>query len=291
VSSSFRARAARRTRRAAALLGLLVVGVSYAAGAIIASPAAAAEPVPTMTFKGITLLGLLDSLAVSPSAVDVPASGKVTFVNGLAHPIKMTVGGREFSLPANGAQTLVFPGAAQPQQVKASAKTLDIPLVGVLTSPTGTVNVAAAAPDTQPPDPEQPAPSKTSSPGGDPGAPNTPGAPPQPGSPATVVPQSLPGGVKVPPNFGRDPVARGGMASAGLPPITAEEAGMASQDTSGAPDEALTRVDSAAGPDGEVTMVGGGIGLLILVATVLLGGIGSAAIRTVLAQRSADMRS
>jgi len=289
VSSSFRARAARRTRRAAALLGLLVVGVS-AAGAIIASPAAAAEPVPTMTFKGITLLGLLDSLAVSPSAVDVPASGKVTFVNGLAHPIKMTVGGREFSLPANGAQTLVFPGAAQPQQVKASAKTLDIPLVGVLTSPTGTVNVAAA-PDTQPPDPEQPAPSKTSSPGGDPGAPNTPGAPPQPGSPATVVPQSLPGGVKVPPNFGRDPVARGGMASAGLPPITAEEAGMASQDTSGAPDEALTRVDSAAGPDGEVTMVGGGIGLLILVATVLLGGIGSAAIRTVLAQRSADMRS
>jgi len=289
VSSSFRARAARRTRRAAALLGLLVVGVS-AAGAIIASPAAAAEPVPTMTFKGITLLGLLDSLAVSPSAVDVPASGKVTFVNGLAHPIKMTVGGREFSLPANGAQTLVFPGAAQPQQVKASAKTLDIPLVGVLTSPTGTVNVAAA-PNTQPPDPEQPAPSKTSSPGGDPGAPNTPGAPPQPGSPATVVPQSLPGGVKVPPNFGRDPVARGGMASAGFPPITAEEAGMASQDTSGAPDEASTRVDSAAGPDGKITMVGGGIGLLILVATVLLGGIGSAAIRTVLAQRSADMRS
>ena len=37
------------------------------------------------------------------------------------------------------------------------------------------------------------------------------------------------------------------------------------------------------------TTVGGGLGLLILVATILLGGVGSAAVRTVLAQQGADM--
>ncbi len=287
--NSFGVGAARRVRRAAALLGVLVAGAA-GAGMVIASPAAAAEPVPTMTFKGsLNVLGLLNSLTVTPASVSVPAGGKVTFVNSSPNALKLTIGGREFPTLAKGASLpLVFQGAANSttSQVKAS------PLGGVvggLVASTGSVNVAAA-PRT-PPKSDSPAPDPTKPSGSpQPGTPNTPGGPTQPQN-GGVVPQVLPGdGVKLPPNFGRDPVARGGMASAGLPPMTEAEAGMAPSDTIAAPERAK-RADNKAKVDGEITTVGGGIGLLILVATVLLGGVGAAAIRTVLAQRGAEMRS
>ncbi len=81
------------------------------------------------------------------------------------------------------------------------------------------------------------------------------------------------------------------MASADLPTAT-EEAGSASQDPGEVtPEESASGKENVAGRSTEVTSVGGGIGLLILVATVLLGGVGSAAIRTVLAQRSVATHS
>lgn len=284
---------ARRVRRAAATFGVLALS-SLSIGAFVASPAAAAEPAPTMTFKGISLLGLLDSLAVSPTAVSVPSGGRLTFVNGASVPLTLSLGGQSYQLAKGASRTFTFQGASSAKQMKASAAALNIPLVGTLTSPTGTVNVAAAPrttpPTTTPPQPNQPGPSQPGTPSnpGNPGVPSVPG----PSTPAggQVPPVLVPGAPQSPPSLGRSPVARGGMASADLPTAT-EEAGSASQDpTEATPEESASAKENVAGRSTEVTNVGGGIGLLILVATVLLGGVGSAAIRTVLAQRSVATR-
>jgi hypothetical protein len=261
---------------------------SLGTGAGLAPPPAAADPVPTMTFKGVSLLGLLDSIAVTPSSLSVPSGGTVTFVNAAGVRLTLNVGGQSYALDKSGtgaSRTFAFNGGTAPQAQLASATALNIPLVGTLTSPTGTINVAAApqAPETsQPPGPPQLTP-LTGGTGSDPAA----GTPTPAGAP---VPQALPNGPARPPNLGRDPVARGGMASAGLRAIVAERAG--SSATQNLADASTPTVRSAARtPDGVMTTVGGGIGLLILVATVLLGGVGSAAIRAVLAQRNGPVRT
>ncbi len=275
MSSPFRAAAARRTRRAAALLGLLVATALLA----MPAPASATDPVPTMTFKGsLNVLGLLNSLTVTPAALSVPSGGTVTFVNGSPNDLRLTVDGRDFPLAKGARLPLVFPGGANATRSDVKASPLGGAVGGLLAS-TATVNVAAV------PKAEAPKPPDPSNTGGTGSNPGTPGAPTQPGPDGAVVPQSLPGGVKVPPNFGRDPVARGRMAGADLPPITEAEAGAAQ------PDPALPRAANTVPGDGVFTTVGGGIGLLILVATVLLGGVGAAAMRTVLAQRDAEMQT
>ena len=283
-----------RARRAAAVFGVLTLG-ALSIGAVFAAPAAAAEPAPTMTFKGISLLGLLDRIAVTPSTVSVPSGGQLTIVNGSGVPLTLTLNGETYQLSKNGAgasKVFTLQGASTAKQVKAVGTALNIPLVGTLTSPTGTVNVAAA-PKAPPPatgGPSQPRPGAEQP---APGNPAQPGADPVPSGPAGApVPQVLvPGAPQNPPSLGRSPVARGGMASADLPTVT-EEPGGASQDAAGpAAEEQTQAAEKAVRRGTEVTSVGGGIGLLILVATVLLGGVGSAAIRTVLAQRSVVTRS
>lgn len=284
--------AAGRIRRIAATFGALVVG-ALGVGVVGTPSPALAEPAPqTMTFRGsLNLLGLLSSLNVSPAAVSIPAGGKVRFVNASGADLHLTVGGRQFTLTRAGgdaSETLVFMGASQAQRVTAQATPVK-GIVGQLLASNGAVNIAAAPP----PKSTSPKPPASKPATGSP-APNTPGAPTRPNPPGGAVPQVLgPDGVALPPNFGRNPVARGGMASAGLPPITEEEAGMASADPTGpVPDESADRDSTRAGsPASRVTSIGGGIGLLILVATVLLGGVGSAAIRTVLAQRSVDTQA
>jgi hypothetical protein len=285
---------ARRARRAAAVFGVLTLG-ALGVGAVFPAPAVAAEPAPTMTFKGISLLGLLDSIAVAPATVNVPSGGKLTFVNASGVPMKLKIGSDTYDLAKSGAgasRTFTFQGATSAQQMKAVGTALNIPLVGTLTSPTGTVNVAAAPkpppPATTDPKPGEPDPGNGVPPTGTPGNPGT--NPTTPGG--APVPQVLvPGVPQKPPSLGRSPVARGGMASADLPTAT-EDAGAASEGPTGStPDESAAAAENAAGRGTEVTSVGGGIGLLILVATILLGGVGSAAIRTVLAQRSVVTRS
>jgi hypothetical protein len=245
-----------------------------------------------MTFKGISLLGLLDSIAVTPATVSVPSGGKLTFVNGSGVPLKLKLGGDSYDIAKGASRTFTFQGATAAKQMKAVGTALNIPLVGTLTSPTGTVNVAAAPkpspPATTDPKPGEPDPGTGGPPPSTPGKPGT--NPSTPGG--APVPQVLvPGVPQNPPSLGRSPVARGGMASADLPTAT-EDAGAASQGPTGsAQDETVTAADNAAGRGTEVTSVGGGIGLLILVATILLGGVGSAAIRTVLAERSVVTRS
>jgi hypothetical protein len=241
------------------------------------APASAADPPPTMTFKGsLNVLGLLNSLTVTPAALSVPSGGTVTFVNSSPNDLRLTVGGRDFPLAKGARLPLVFPGGTNATRSDIKASPLG-GVVGGLLASTATVNVAAA-PKAEAPKPQTPDPTNT---GGTSSYP--PGAPARAGTDGTVVPQSLPGGVKVPPDFGRDPVARGRMAGADLPPITEAEAGAAR------PDPAQPRAANTARGDGVFTTVGGGIGLLILVATVLLGGVGTAAIRTVLGQRDAEM--
>jgi len=211
----------------------------------------------------------------------VPSGGTVTFVNSSPNDLQLTVGGREYPLAKNASLPLVFPGAADATRSDVTASPLG-GVVGGLLASTATVNVGAASPTTTP----SANPANTGGTGIDPGTPNAPVAPVRlPGQSGNVVPLPSPGGVTLPPNFGRDPVARGGMARAGAPRTTDAEAGAA------LPDPTQARADDAARVDSEVTTVGGGIGLLILVATVLLGGVGAAAIRTVLAQRGAVMHT
>jgi hypothetical protein len=261
-----------------ALLGLLCIA-TWAAATLTLAGSAHAAATPTMTFKGsLNALGVLTSINLSPTSVAVPAGGAVEFVNKSGTNLTLTVGSESIALGNGKSRTVSFPGAASARQVAASATAFNLPVVGSLTSTIGTVNVGAL-PRTDPdPDPPQndPAPQPEPAPGGEPTGPGAnQGSAPGSGQPGA------------PPNLGRDPVARGGMADAdprgsGSDPRTgeAQDGSLAAPPDAG--NDTAVR-DTTATTEGG----GGGIGLLILVATVLLGGVGTAAIRTVLALRDA----
>ena len=122
------------------------------------APASAADPVPTMTFKGsLNVLGLLNSLTVSPAVVSVPSGGTVKFVNSSPNDLRLTVGTREFPLAKNASLPVVFPGGTDATTSGVKATPLG-GVVGGLLASTATVNVGAAprAEEPKPPPPDPP---------------------------------------------------------------------------------------------------------------------------------------
>lgn len=281
----------RRVRRALAGVTLAMVA-AWSGVVLLGATASDATAGPTMTFKGsLNLLGVLNGLNVSPSSVSVPANGRVTFVNGATVPLTLTVGGRSQAMAAGQQVTYTFPGRAQPQRLFAQATAVNVPLVGTLTSSSGTVNVAAlpAAPPpaAKPKPPAQPA-----------NPPPPPAAPRRAAPPASGVGQPDAVGDVRTPDRGSDPDAR---AAAGDEPTARDRMAGGQQQ----PGEAQKPVDEAGLPgaladpvrtpetvneaDSIFAPSGGQLGLLILVGTILLAGVGTAAVRTVLAQRPATV--
>jgi hypothetical protein len=262
----------RRVARGAASLA-----IAFAAGWGLLAGSAHAGP-PAMRFTGsVNALGVLDGINLSPPSVSVPPGGEVDFVNSSGTPLTLTVGGATVSLADGQTQTVSFAGAETDSQVSASATAVGIPAAGDLTSSSGTVLVGARragnpAGSDPPPPPPSPVPSASPEVSAD------------PQSPEASASAAVAGSALVPsPNTAhktgtwRHPIAAS--------PSAAAARGDASVDGSFA--AAIPQQGTSVRGTRVTTVSGSGslLGLLILVATVLLGGVGAAAIRSVLALR------
>jgi hypothetical protein len=260
-----------------ASIGRIVVGGLLAAGSLLfAAPANAATP--TMTFTGsVNVLGVLTAVNLSPTAVSVPADGSVRFANSSGVPLTVTIGGQSVTIPDGRSRSATFTGASTERAVSASATAFDLPVVGSITSTTGTVTVGAAAP----PQPSQdPQPGPSAGPPGD----SSQGAPAPPAlraPPAASQPTA--------PRAPRSTTPRRTASEEPVVGIDPSEQRQDGADERPAPLDGALAGEQAAVSDTTVTTVGDGrgLGLLILVATVLLGGVGTAAIRSVISVRGA----
>jgi hypothetical protein len=249
-----------------------------------------------MTFTGsVDAFGMLAAVDVTPTSVTVPAGGEVRFVNSSGVALTLWIDGRSVPLPIGGARSVSFEGGATTRHVPASATAFDMPVLGSLTSGTGTVTVGAApspgptASNAEAPQSAQPlatgGPGATAPPAGASAGPSSPGPSarePSPPGPTRAGAPRRPAGVRREPSS--EPAARtGDRPVAGMEPTQADPEG----DDRPAPLDG--RPTQAAVADSTVTTVGDGrgISMLILVATVLLGGVGTAAIRSVVSVRGA----
>jgi hypothetical protein len=243
----------------------------------LASGLASADEIPAVRFTGLlNAIGGLDAISTSPQSISIPPGGAVSFVNATGTPLTLSVGGLDAVIPDGQTRTFTFPGTNNERDVGASATAVDLPLIGTLTSSTATVKVGAlrAAPDPLPgSDPP------SSGPSADSGSPSpVPAA--EPGT-ATVAP------IAASPKESVRAAARERAAGGGGPTRHRSAAGGS---TAPAINGNFAAMPEATGTrkGTRVTTVGGAgstLALLILVATVLLGGVGAAAIRSVLALR------
>jgi hypothetical protein len=202
--------------------------------------------------------------------VSIPPNGEVTFVNDSGARMTLTVGGSKVPLADGESRRLGFDGADRERSVAVSGTAIDLPLAGSLTSTTGTVNIGARRAAADPSPTQQGASPVPSAPQPAPATPAEPSAAGQ--SPASAA-RNADGSERA---GGRD-----GMPSPQAPPGPAVD--QADEGTFAAPASGNRGVRGT-----KVTTVSGSgslLGLLILVATVLLGGVGSAAIRSLLALR------
>jgi hypothetical protein len=218
----------------------------------------------------------LDAINTSPQSISIPPGGAVSFVNATGAPLTLSVGGIDAAIPDGQTRTFTFPGTGSERDVTASATAVDLPLIGTLTSSAATVKVGAlrAAPDPQP---------GANPPSADPSA----GA----GSPSPV-PAAEPGAATVAP-AGASP--KGTVSAAARERAAGGNGPARHRSAAGGTTAPAINGNFAAMPEAtgsrkgtRVTTVGGSgstLALLILVATVLLGGVGAAAIRSVLALR------
>lgn len=271
----------------------LVAGATALAGLVGATGFAHAAT-PSMRFTGsLDLLGLLKDVNVSPSSVSVPDGGAVEFVNATGKSGTLQVNGQSFQLGNGQSKVVRFDGGSSRTSKRASLSGL--PLVGGLVAPAGTVSVGAEQPADPPDQPDNPAPPPPG--GGDPGNPGG-GDPGSPGNPGGGNDGGLPGNPggggapTLPDGYGELPSAGGEVGDGGLPAGSAlpeEEQpgdGTALPPADGAVDNPA--LAQPGGPDGFTVaniLPGPNMTLLILVATVLLGGVGSALIRTVAGYR------
>jgi hypothetical protein len=244
----------------------LLLGV--AAVLLLAPAPARAEP-PTMTFSGsVNALGVLTAVNLVPTDVAVPAGGQVRFVNSSGVALTLTVDGQSVTLANGSSRRATFEGGVSERAVSASATAFDLPVVGSLTSTTGTVTVAAAAAAVSAP-PSAPALAPSAPVGSAPAVVPAPSAPPARPSPRGSRRADSP-------VTGVDPSDQNPSADDGRPaPLDG--------------DLTVTGPAEAVAQGSTVTTVGDGRGvvLMILVATVLLGGIGTAAIRSIVTVRGA----
>ena len=270
----------------------LVAGVTGLASLVGTTGFAQADTVKTMRFTGsVDLLGLLKSVNVSPASVSIPAGGAVEFVNATGKSGTLRVGGQSYSLGSGQSKVVRFPGGSSGSSERATLGGL--PLLSGVTAPSGTVGVGAQ-PNDPPDNPGNPGPPPPG--GGDPGNPGggNPGNPGGGGDTGGGTP-SNPGGGIVPPlpdGYGDLPSAGGDVGDGGLPAGSAlpeEEQpgnGTALPPADGAVDNpTLAKSGGPAGFTVSSILPGPNMTLLILVATVLLGGVGSALIRTVAGYR------
>lgn len=100
---------------------------------------------PSMTFNaGLNLLGLVNNVAVSPSTLRVNAGDTVDFRNNSSVPLTLAVADQTVQLPSGHTKAFQFPGSAQQETLTASATPVDVPVVGNLIASSGTVTVAPA---------------------------------------------------------------------------------------------------------------------------------------------------
>lgn len=265
----------------------LVAGVTGLASLVGATGFAEAATT-SMRFTGtLDLLGLLKDVNVSPSSVSIPAGGSVQFVNATGKSGTLQVNGQSFRLGSGQSKTVTFAGGSSSSSKRATL--VGLPLLSGVTAPFGTVGVGAQ-PNDPPDEPDNPAPPPPG--GGDPGNPGG-GDPGTPGGGDGGNP-AIPGGgaPELPDGYGELPSAGGEVGDGGLPAGSAlpedEQPGdgTALPPADGAVDNpALARPGDPDGFTIASLLPGPNMTLLILVATVLLGGVGSALIRTVAGYR------
>ncbi|HEV2087469.1 MAG TPA: hypothetical protein VGR21_04060, partial [Cryptosporangiaceae bacterium] len=199
--------------------------------------------------------------------------------------LSVTVGGQSVTMGSGAARTFSFAGKTTAQRVFAKATPLNVALVGDLTSSTGTVYVAAlpkaaAVAPAQQPAPAGVAPKSPARPA-NPANPASPGGAPAAGAPKV----NRPGQPAVPRNFGQKPAARDAQTGGGLPPgVTEQPGGDLLQPDLGTDADPAKLVTA---PKSSLSSTSDELGLMILIATVLVAGVGAAAVRVVLAQRPA----
>ncbi|HEX3733151.1 MAG TPA: hypothetical protein VHU91_09560, partial [Mycobacteriales bacterium] len=250
----------------------VVLGVAVAVGGMTFGASASTRAVSpagsaTMHFSGaLNLLGLLDSLTVSPSEVSVRSGGSVTFSNDSGVGLTLFVAGQSNSIPAHSSHRFDFPGGSSEQRFGASVTPLNAPVLGDALRSTGTVRVAAApredatAPSASPWPPSA-SPGPTASPLPHLGHQNT--------SPANAENKQDPRQAEPQWQFGQAPSVNNLLL-----PDPPQRGVADTQRGVAAPSGALSSFTT----DGHV-------GLLILVALVLLIGVTSAAMRVVMAKR------
>ncbi len=269
---------------------IVVVAAAAMSLVLLAPPAADAAPASesyadsaTMRFDGaVNLLGLLNSLAVSPSEVRVRAGGVVTFVNDSGASLNLAVAGRTSTLPSGGSQRYDFPGGSRPQSFTASVTPVNTVVVDDALRSSGTVRVAAAS---------------------------------HGGSPAVSSPRPSPSAVSgsTPDGAQSDAANKAAQASPAAPSHTSQankelstllewEFGDAPtvdrllepevRQRAAQPDADEAAADEAAAPEGALSAFtdDGQVGLLIVVAAVLLIGVTAAAMRVVRARRRTVLR-
>lgn len=255
----------------------------------------------TMVFNGaVNVLGLLNGLNVSPSSVSIAAGGTVTFVNNSGVRLSVRAGDQRFSLANGASQSVRFLGAEQPRKADASVTPLDVPLVGSLLSSAGTIQIAPI-PENGPKTGTSPTPSRPLSPSNRPSgsvAPSSPSTSPE--GQESPAPSALPVRPPVQPTQrpespSQEPRPRQPLAGSGsLSP--SEEAVPDSSPTSAAPSGVPSETSARPTPrQSDSVLIDAapaassapdtGVGLLPLVAMVLLGGVGAAAIRVMVAAR------
>jgi hypothetical protein len=276
----------------AATIGI-VAGVTGLASLLGTTGFAQADTVKTMRFTGsLDLLGLLKSVNVSPTSLSIPAGGAVEFVNATGKSGTLRVDGQSYSLGSGQSKVVRFPGGSSSSSERATL--VGLPLLSGVTAPSGTVGVGAQPPDEPDNPPPPPGGGDPGNPGGgDPGTPGggTPGNPGgggdnggTPGNPGGGVP-ALPDGYGDLPSAGGD-VGDGGLPAGSALPENEPGNGTALPPADGAVDNpALAKPGGPAGFTIASILPGPNMTLLILVATVLLGGVGSALIRTVAGYR------
>ncbi|MGH3545360.1 MAG: hypothetical protein ACRDPW_05490 [Mycobacteriales bacterium] len=273
---------ARRSWRAAAAALIAVVSL------LLAVPAADAAPPDseysssaTMRFGGaVNLLGLLNSLTVSPSEVRVQAGGVVTFVNNSGVSLNLAVAGQTSTLTPGSSQQYDFPGSGKSQSFTASTTPLKAAVTGDTLRSTGTVIVAAASNRTNPGTSSSlPTPSRT--PDSQQG-----GASSNPLNKAAQAPLATPDTAET--------SAAAGEQDTPAPPGTWQLAEAPMLDGLLQPDVSRTAdgTEAAASRPGVlVTLTDNGqMGLMIVVAAVLVIGVSSAAMRVVVARRHHALR-
>lgn len=270
--SSKLSRLASRRTVATATAGLIGAGALLLGGA----PAQAADTTATVSGGCLTILAC--DLKFNAPEFTVPSGGQLTVKNTatglLSAPVNVTVGGQTKAVPSNKTVTFTFDPSYDQQSYAMSATSTS--LLSVKSSSKVTVTPKAKPSNPPSPEPTKPGGGTTTPPGNGGGggvqAPNLPGGnAPNHGQP----PALLPPGVNTPNNQHNQTADPGLPAGVNDGTGTPAQGGAAAGSTQSDPTAVGRPSTDAPGP----------LTLLVLVASVVIAGVGSAAVRTVLRGR------